>query len=853
MVFLYVFFVICVNFKPDDVKCSRNVANDMNISIGDLIFNLEQEQKKSVRAVERAQKRFINCEYAVIFNTKCIQDGLLPNYTHLKLHDQAVRKEGFTYEFRRILVEEQLRRKQLTLRKLSDELNKLNEECVRLIPDPDVRSPIENALLDEKNYYNQVVKNRVTKKLNRLYGGHVLLPETCDSYLNLSQKVLTADQKEFLNLGINCHIGSKFRSSEKTTELEILFESILKLQGENKVDVSPNLRHQLLAESTKHRRGKPHQLISDRLKKAAEELRNDPDIVIRKGDKSSLYVILNREDYHRKLDNILQDRSKFMPITSDPTAQLKKRLNALITAANALKDGVHFQKIIGEYKPGYIYGKVKTHKDGNPLRPIISQIPTPSYHLAKRLNELITPYIPTHHTLKSSDELIDILHSSKPAGLIASLDVESLFTNVPVERTIEVICDYVYNNQNSKPLTLSRPILTKMLKACTTESPFRCPQGQLYRQIDGIAMGSPLGVLFANAYMCKIESEVLDEVSEKPKIYKRYVDDIFVECDTEDQLTEIHNTMENKSVLKFTHEIGTEKKLPFLDISVDASSPSRHHMEVHRKSTNTGKCLNASSECPQRYIRGVIRTYVRRALKTCTTWAKIDSELKNIKRILTNNNYSTKDIDQETNKAIDLLINKKITNKSTEQKPATPDRTGTTHRLYYKNQFSSAYKEDERVLKNIIKKNVAPKNHTDRIVLIIYYKSRTTSNLIMKNNTHQESKLKANNVVYMYRCPHGDCKLRNTTYVGHTKTSLSRRLTCHLQTGAPRQHTLEEHGYNITRSDLVNNTKILATEKCQKRLQILEAVIIRENSPTLNIQYDFQGILKLYDGTNGRA
>ena len=56
MLFLYVFFVICVNFKPDDVKCSRNVANDMNISIGDLIFNLEQEQKKSVRAVERAQK-----------------------------------------------------------------------------------------------------------------------------------------------------------------------------------------------------------------------------------------------------------------------------------------------------------------------------------------------------------------------------------------------------------------------------------------------------------------------------------------------------------------------------------------------------------------------------------------------------------------------------------------------------------------------------------------------------------------------------------------------------------------------------------------------------------------------------
>ena len=83
MIFVYVFLVICVYFKPDDVKCSRNVANDMNISIGDLIFNLEPEQKKRVRDLERTQKRFINCEYAVIFNTKCLQEGLLPNYTHI--------------------------------------------------------------------------------------------------------------------------------------------------------------------------------------------------------------------------------------------------------------------------------------------------------------------------------------------------------------------------------------------------------------------------------------------------------------------------------------------------------------------------------------------------------------------------------------------------------------------------------------------------------------------------------------------------------------------------------------------------------------------------------------------------
>ena len=46
--------------------------------------------------------------------------------------------------------------------------------------------------------------------------------------------------------------------------------------------------------------------------------------------------------------------------------------------------------IVGLYEPEYIYGNVKFHKPSNPLQPIISYIPTPTYQLAKSLNKLIT-------------------------------------------------------------------------------------------------------------------------------------------------------------------------------------------------------------------------------------------------------------------------------------------------------------------------------------------------------------------------------------------------------------------------------------------------------------------------------
>ena len=44
---------------------------------------------------------------------------------------------------------------------------------------------------------------------------------------------------------------------------------------------------------------------------AAKELSTNKDIIIRKADKSNIYVILNYEDYKIKLDNILGDTSKF--------------------------------------------------------------------------------------------------------------------------------------------------------------------------------------------------------------------------------------------------------------------------------------------------------------------------------------------------------------------------------------------------------------------------------------------------------------------------------------------------------------------------------------------------------------
>ena len=129
---------------------------------------------------------------------------------------------------------------------------------------------------------------------------------------------------------------------------------------------------------------------------------------------------------------------------------------------------------------------------------------TATYIIAKCLNRLISPYVPMTYSLNSTTDFNDIISTADSQGEIASLDVNNLFTNIPLEETIDIIMDMVYRSDKT-PLPIPENIMRDMLKTCTTKAPFRCQRGQIYRQTDGVYMGSPLGVLFAEAYMAEVQ------------------------------------------------------------------------------------------------------------------------------------------------------------------------------------------------------------------------------------------------------------------------------------------------------------------------------------------------------------
>ena len=160
------------------------------------------------------------------------------------------------------------------------------------------------------------------------------------------------------------------------------------------------------------------------------------------------------------------------------------------------------------------------------------------------------------------------------------------------------------------------------------------------------------------------------------------------------------------------------------------ATPNRYITSVYVKPANTGQTLNAKSECPSTYKQSVLRAFIIRAVKISSTHELMDTELNRVKQLLVNNAYSNTEIDEEINKQL-----------GKQKQPRTTEaQQGTTHTLYYKNHMNTQYKTDEKILKDILKRNIRCNNDADRVQLRIFYQGQKTRQLIMKTAPSQQNR-----------------------------------------------------------------------------------------------------------------
>ena len=290
------------------------------------------------------------------------------------------------------------------------------------------------------------------------------------------------------------------------------------------------------------------------------------------------------------------------------------------------------------------YGLPKVHKTGYPIRPIISTIGSFQYELSKYLARAIRKASPPANSyIKDSFEFVNkikntVLNKEK-SYIMCSFDVESLYTNVPVYEAIDATLDHMFKPSKRIDLPFNRDQMKKLLEMSVCNAPFRF-QDRNFRQIDGVAMGSPLAPILADLWMQKMERKLNRFSTNKPNIWLRYVDDVFCIFDIpETKITEFHSKI-NKwhNNLKFTREYESNNSLPFLDVLVTREN-NQLTTSLYRKPTHTGLYLLWESCQNRQYKLGLIKTLVIRIHRICSKQETIIKQIDLLKETLQNNGY----------------------------------------------------------------------------------------------------------------------------------------------------------------------------------------------------------------------
>ena len=182
-------------------------------------------------------------------------------------------------------------------------------------------------------------------------------------------------------------------------------------------------------------------------------------------------------------------------------------------------------------------------------------IKTPTYNLAKYLVPLQEPITINMYIVKKSFEFAKEIAEQDPELFMASLVVEPLFSNIPLNDTISVCCDFLFSN-DAKVKNINRTDFEKRLRAALQNSSFSF-EGRTYKQIYEVAMGSLVGPTLANAFLCFYEQIWLNECPDEFKTvyYGRYVGDIIVLFHSLDHLEKFKNYVNSKHRnIRFTCE-----------------------------------------------------------------------------------------------------------------------------------------------------------------------------------------------------------------------------------------------------------------------------------------------------------
>ena len=573
------------------------------------IFNIisgkyGQTELNNARNMERIRIKIAKAKADLRFLLTCKRNSLRPTFARPKISIKIDRK--MLQKITRTIIDAEITNKHKRLRELK---NKAKEEANKLrgslgfVLMCSLNKTINRRIAGKRLEWNRVHERKLTKLFAAIPETEGKRKRPRNIVHNFSSYELSAEEHHLLSYGLDHHIPHKLNENEVKTEFETFFFSIRKHMRHLTSDEKDELKSKLRRSCENYYKVKS----DDKVQKVIDKLAKEKNIRILKQDKGRGVVILDKTKYIEKCMALL-NAEQFTKLPKDNTKEVEEKVQKTLRGMKKAIGETEYRKIYPSgSNPGRFYGMAKVHKlkpededkvNRLPIRPIISNIGTATHKTAKYLCKLLSPLGKSDYTLESTKEFINRIKGTKaPEGYVMiSFDVVSLFTNVPLQRTIDIILHKIYTE---KKITtkIPRNKMKELLLLCTQEVPFTF-NGESYMQVDGVMMGSPLGALFANIFMCELENTIIPQLGNNIKSWTRYVDDTFAYIKPEmvdevkTKLNEFHQN------IRFTSELEADRKMPFLDVLIQVNSDNEIETSVYRKKTNTDIYMNWFSYAP---------------------------------------------------------------------------------------------------------------------------------------------------------------------------------------------------------------------------------------------------------------
>ena len=174
-------------------------------------------------------------------------------------------------------------------------------------------------------------------------------------------------------------------------------------------------------------------------RRALEELRKNPDIVIAKADKGNATVVMDRKAYEEKATEVLE-KSPVKRIGQDQTKRIENRINRYpktLRDRGSIDSNVYNELRVSVKctRPALFYGLPKIHKPDVPVRPIVSYVGHALYNTSKHLSRILSPFAASFSSfVQNSAHLCKILRNVTIGDdkVLVRFDVKSLYTSVPI-------------------------------------------------------------------------------------------------------------------------------------------------------------------------------------------------------------------------------------------------------------------------------------------------------------------------------------------------------------------------------------------------------------------------------------